>query len=64
MYTVELPLPPAICLAIDSALLMGMAKPRVPPDDLARVVCQRAARVALLDRRVGLQHVIQVLGAA
>src|SRR5205814_9619959 len=32
-------------------------------DDLARVVGQRAARVALLDPGVGLQHVLQVLGA-
>src|ERR1035438_787071 len=31
MYTVELLCPPAICLAIDRALLIGLAKPRVPP---------------------------------
>src|SRR5439155_2962534 len=32
-------------------------------DDLPRVVRQRTARVALLDLGVGLQHVLQVLGA-
>src|SRR5207344_834283 len=32
-------------------------------DDLARVVRQRAAGVALHDPGVGLQHVVQVLGA-
>ena len=33
MYTVALRWPAAICLAITRALLMGMAKPSVPPDD-------------------------------
>ncbi len=32
MYTVALRCPDAICLAIARALLMGMAKPSVPPD--------------------------------
>ena len=33
MYTVALRWPDAICLAMARALLMGMAKPSVPPDD-------------------------------
>ena len=61
--------------AMIRALSIGMANPMVPPlparagvgrgdhaDDLACAVGQRAARVALLDQRVGLQHVVQVLG--
>jgi len=32
MYTVAVGLPAAICRAMDRALLMGMAKPRVPPE--------------------------------
>ena len=36
----------------------------VHADDLALGVCQRAARVTGDDRRVGLQHAVQVLGGA